>query len=364
MSINSNNESMNKSENQTKVKCPVCGTEFKIGEHERQVQNATVIGKDSGLGTLYLNVEKRGEALREAGIDTSKYFSIDLPTGGQQMMKMNEDGVAVPVGSDDPIIQAIVGKGTVPNRNLFRRWIMSQVFHGLQYKYGGFTTWLKYHRYKYQWDMIVEEMRVQSKLAGRDGENYIARNRWFNKELCIKMAEDYIRQMRDDAKSRPQHKCKGVPYVRFSNANVFLTDIEKKIVEPIQRLYYRIRGANDAHELYIAVRDFNLNMHSGNGHYRQCREWVDAYKGMGAYATMQNLLRFHNCTFPKNNEFYESYKGIDSLTLLDIAAEKYKHGEGWRLFGLMKQTIEENGINIDGKMEEWRKEKEAKNLRR
>ena len=107
--------------NETKVMCPVCGTEFAIGEHEHTVKNATVIGADSGLGNVYLPVSKRGEALQAAGIDTSKYFAIQLPTGGEQIMKMQEDGKAVPVTQDDPIIQTIMGKGTVPNRNLFRR---------------------------------------------------------------------------------------------------------------------------------------------------------------------------------------------------------------------------------------------------
>ena len=129
---NSNNVNKNMSNNnETKVMCPVCGTEFAIGEHEHKVKNGIAIGKDSGLGEVFLPVSKRGDALRAAGIDTSKYFSISLPTGGEQLMKMT-DGKAVPVTDDDPIMAAIVKQGTVPNRSLFRRWVMSQVFHGLQ----------------------------------------------------------------------------------------------------------------------------------------------------------------------------------------------------------------------------------------
>ena len=120
--------------NETKVVCPVCGSEFAIDEHEHTVKNAIAVGKDSGMGTVYLPVSKRGEALQAAGIDTSKYFSINLPTGGTQMMKMGDDGKAVPVTSDDPVIQSILAAGTVPNRSLFRRWVMSQVFHGLMYE--------------------------------------------------------------------------------------------------------------------------------------------------------------------------------------------------------------------------------------
>lgn len=347
--------------NETKVVCPVCGSEFEIGAHEHTVKNATVIGKDSGIGTVFLPVSKRGDALKAAGIDTSKYFSIDLPTGGQQIMKMDDDGKAVPVTQDDPVIKAILQQGTVPNRSLFRRWIMSQMFHGLSTP-GGFSKWLKYHGYDYQWDMLVEELKVQAKLYHRDMENFTARNRWFNKDLCVTMAKDYIEQMRNDAKSRPIHKCKGVPYIKFSRQNVFVADIEKKLVWPIYLLRSAISYSKDPQSLYVAVRDFRRAMYSGSHYYNQCASWKDAYKGMGAYATMQNLLRFHGCKFPKDNDFYK--RGKDALQLLDDAANAYANGEGWRLFGLMKQMIEENGIDIKGKMKEWKKAKKAQNLRR
>lgn len=346
--------------NETKVVCPVCGSEFAIDEHEHTVKNAIAVGKDSGMGTVYLPVSKRGEALQAAGIDTSKYFSINLPTGGTQMMKMGDDGKAVPVTSDDPVIQSIMAAGTVPNRSLFRRWVMSQVFHGLMYesRYSGdgFMAWLKMHGYKYQWEMLLEELRVQAKLYGKDMENFAARNRWFNRELCVKMAEDYIKQLRDDAKNRPQHKCKGVPYVRYDFKDYFLSDIEKKLVEPMKQQLYEVKIAKTPQLLYEAVCRFCHSAHLKVAFaFNQCAAWKDAYKGMGAYATMQNLLRFHGCTFPKDNDFYK--RGVDGLVLLEQAAQTYEDGDGWRLFGLMKQMLDENGIDIKAKMKEWAKAK-------
>lgn len=355
--------------NETKVVCPVCGSEFEIGEHEHTVKNATVIGADSGLGTIVLPVSKRGDALKAAGIDTSKYFSIQLPTGGEQMMKM-EDGNAVPVLADDPIIKAILGKGTIPNRNLFRRWVMSQVFHGLTCKdyHGhvvGFSEWLRNHGYVYQWDMMIEELHVQAKLYGKDMENFNARNRWFDKVLAITMAGDYIEQLRKDANDRPQHKCKGVPYVTVEHTHYFVSDIEKKLIAPLWGYVRKIETAKTPKELEDAVRWFWKNAPVKRWSYKQCAEWKDAYKGMGAYATMQNLLRFHGCTFPKDNDFYKLNKrSLTDLQMLNQAAIQYASGEGWRLFGLMKQMIEENGIDIEAKMKEWSAAKEAKRVNR
>lgn len=348
---------------ETRVMCPVCGTEFAIGEHEHAVKGGVAIGKDSGLGDIYLPVSKRGDALKAAGIDPNKYFAIQIPGGGEQMMMKTGDGKAVPVSDDDPILAAIRKGGTVPNRSLFRRWVMSQVFHGLM-SHGGFSSWLKYHGYDYQWEMLVEELRVQAKLYGKDMENFEARNRWFNKELAVTMAQDYIEQMEADAKSRPTHKCKGVPYIKFFRQNVFVTDIYKKLVEPMVHLRAAIYNAKTPQQLYEAVRAFSkARMQGGSsGNYKQAAEWKDAYKGMGAYATMQNLLRFHGCTFPKDNDFYE--RRLGGLQMLENAAKTYADGEGWRLFGLMKQMLEENGIDIKAKMKEWAQEKKAKGLKR
>lgn len=356
----SNNVNVNMSNNnETKVMCPVCGTEFAIGEHEHKVKNGIAIGKDSGLGEVFLPVSKRGDALRAAGIDTSKYFSISLPTGGEQLMKMT-DGKAVPVTDDDPIMAAIVKQGTVPNRSLFRRWVMSQVFHGLKSR-GGFSHWLKWHGYKYQWEMLIEELRVQAKLYGKDMDNFTARNRWFNFVLVVKMATDYIEQLRKDVQERPRHKCKGVPYVTINHKHYFVSDIDKKLIQPLRRLIWQFDEKNPQ-RFYEAVRDFWRATPGGSHNYDQCAAWKDAYKGMGAYATMQNLLRFHGCTFPKDNDFYS--RRLTGLQMLENAANTYAEGEGWRLFGLMKQMLDENGIDIDAKMKEWSETKKAKHLRR
>ncbi len=346
--------------NETKVMCPVCGSEFAIGEHEHTVKNATVIGADSGLGEVYLNVTKRGDALKAAGIDTSKYFSINLPTGDVQWFHTDEKGKAVPLKDDDPVLQTIIGGGTVPNRSLFRRWIMSQTFHGLMDK-RGYANWLKWHGYNYTWEMLVEELRVQAKLYGKDMENFRNRNMWYNKELCVTMANDYIKQMNEDVLNRKIRKCHGIPYIKFDRKDIFVSDIEKKLVYPMRKLCTGISQAKTPQQLYEAVKKFWKSAYSGSQNYKQCAEWKDAYKGSGAFFTMQNLIRFHDCKFPKNNDFYKGR--MTPLGMLDTAAYAYRK-EGWRLFGLMKQMLEENGVDIEAKMKQWAAAKEAKNLKR
>ena len=353
--------------NPTRVVCPECGAEFDIlAEHEHTAKNVTVLGADSGLGTIYLPVSKRAEALNKAGIGTKKYFSMNALDGSECLMTYDEDGRPVPVNEDDPIIKQIIGGGTVPNKNLFRRWVMSQVFRGLSekdYYHGrllGFTKWLERHYYEYQWKMTIDELHAQTKMYGKDMENFEARNRWFNKEVCVAMAEDFIKQLKEVALNQKTRNCKGQPYIRVKGfaKGVFVEDIDKKLIQPLRSALLSIKTAKTAEGLEFAVRNFwkQAKGKEWMRSYKQCARWKDAYKGAGAYFTMQNLLRFHGAKFPKDNDFYmQSRPGLYSL---EMAAEHYKD-EGWRLFGLMKQMIEENGIDIEAKRKEWREAKKA-----
>ena len=75
--------------------------------------------------------QMRIEALKAAGVDVSNYFTL----GDEKVVKI-ENGAAVPVDMDDATIDAvgkkIVNGGYINNWKLFRRWVMSQMFHVLR----------------------------------------------------------------------------------------------------------------------------------------------------------------------------------------------------------------------------------------
>ena len=80
---------------------------------------------------------------------------------------------------------------------------------------------------------------------------------------------------------------------------------------------------------------------------------MDAYKGTGAFFTMQNLIRFHNCTAIDDRG--KRLNKFQSLAFLSAKAEEYRDGDGWRLLAMLKKMLDDNGIDIQKKMAEWRK---------
>lgn len=164
-------------------------------------ENLNIVTKnvEATAATQKTKAQMRLEALKAAGVDTSKYF----PLGDDQLIKI-ENGAAVPVDMDDATIDAvgkqIVEGGYVSNWKLFRRWVMSQMFHMLRdmEKDGkSFNEVLQKKGYEYQWRMLENELYAQMKMCDhKDYENVKARNRWFNGVVAHDMAIDYISKLR------------------------------------------------------------------------------------------------------------------------------------------------------------------------
>lgn len=366
---------------ETKIVCPVCGTRFALPEHESYVVGVA-IGQDSGLGTIYpavagastpieptpthkrqtpaqMKAEAKIEALRKAGVNVDNFFSMKGATG-QEIIARLENGNLNIVPDDDPIFAAIMRNGTVPNRRLFRRWVMAQMFHMLTYRSWngftkGFTPALDRKGYKYQWKMVVEEMRVQAKLAVADPENFILRNRWFNAPRIVEMAEDYMAALGKRVRNLRVRHCKGAPYVRLGGCNIFTSDLQRKIFGPLAAHIELIRRAKTPGQVYNTVCNFSMfiKRYGIDDHFPMSQAFKDAYKGSGAYFTMKNLILFHGASFKNGCVKMNQRKSLSYLE--EKAIEYAASNEGWRLFGVMKKLIDDAGINIEQKMAEWRK---------
>lgn len=305
-------------------------------------------------GRVLSKAELRIAALRAAGVDTSMYF----PMGSDKVVKI-EGGAAVPVDMGDDVEKEIAEGGYVNHYKLFRRWVLSQVFHMLrdmEQSGRSFNEELQRKGYEYQWRMLERELTAQAKMHRHgDTQNFEARNRWFNRTTAAEMAADYITSLkrfidgrltwRTTRKGRTvyKHRCKGVPYVRLSGRNVFVADLQRKVYAPLHDAVRDIERAASPSELLAAVQKFNA-MRKGLAYgTKQSASFIDAYKGSGAYFTMRNLILFHGA------RFHGAVSESSSLDYLEQKAEEYST-EGWRLFGVMKQLIADSGISVSGKL--------------
>jgi len=390
----------------TKLVCPNCGTEMKLPEKSEIVTGVTLSKETGGTHVLQADViknnnlndtklkdeekeimhnsrESRMNTLNNAGVDTSKYFDVQIPGGGTVKMKM-ENGVPVIVPQavdsmqrfkeeiQDEILNQIIEDGYVRNTKLHRRWVMAQMFRMLNYEGyrmnrncsdSGYDACLRNsYGYMYQFSMMLEEIRVLSKLEDRDKESFNERSHFFTKNVVIATCTDYLEKLKADIETQKSKNCKGVPYKRVKGQNIFVADLEKKIYQPIRRKIWAIERARNYKEIYKELKKFNDNMIKLRWDTPKCKMWIDAFKGSGAYYTLKNLTMYHGCKIidekincyspyqvPRTVTEYEA--GVEATNFIKSKLDEYR-GEGWRYMAMLKKCIADNGFSFEQKMKE------------
>lgn len=310
-----------------------------------------------------MNRNKRMETLNNAGVDTSKYFTVNLPEGIKPgvtiSLVINENGQPVVVNekNNDPIANEIIECGYVRNTRLHRRFVMAQMFQMLNYvSYNtgesGYNAYLKeLYDYKYTFNMMLEEVRVLGKLEEIDEESFRERSHFFTREVIANVITDYMEKLEDYIDQLPTKRCKGIPYKHVKGMDIFVADLDKKIYEPMRDCIFAIKYAQDYSQKYRLLNNFMLKkMIKLPSYTPKSKAWIDAYKGEGAYYTMKNLLMFHNCFVEVENTGLKLY-GTKAVRYISSKLDEY-NGEGWRMFALMKKVIAINNFDYGARMHE------------
>ena len=321
------------------------------------------------------NKENRVAALKAAGMNTGKYFSISLPEGLQPGAKINitidENGVPVFDGDGNNIktnsaltpdekalLNQVCVDGYVKNSKLHRRWVMAQMFRMLNYesydgKRFGYDAYLNdNYGYMYQFDMILEEIRVLGKLQERDMGEFNKRKRFFNDQVVVDLIKDYKTKLKKYIEKLPIRKCKGTPYKRICGKNIFVEDIYQKVLIPFDNVAYNVvynmTPDTNYMKLYLVLKrlvkfakQYKLPFETP-----KCKEWKNAYKGAGSYYTLMNMVKFHNC---RVNGMY----GLDGVHFIEMLTDQHgEAGEYYKLFAFLKKTIENNHFDFGLRMKE------------
>ena len=336
-----------------------------------------------------MNAEARMAALKAAGIDSTDFIvglgkmapgtKVEIIIGADGKPQIvTALGDKVEVDAEDSVLNEIIKNGYVRNTKLHRRWITAQMFRMLNYKrseyvingktcyylpYGvtagsfgvrevvraqGYTDYLNERiGYEYTFDMMLEEIRVLSKLQVADPATFEERAHFFNQEVVIQVCEDFLEEFKKDVSKRKVKHCKKVPYVSVGGKNVFVEDLDKKVFTPIKKDINRMYRARNYGELYYLLRNFiqtHVQAARLSWKTKKSASWVDAYKGNGAFYTLRNLVLFHDCELP----VYET-----GDILVGVAANKYlielldTYADcGYKFLALLRATVKHNNFDL------------------
>lgn len=306
-----------------------------------------------------MNRNERMEKLNNAGVDTSKYFNVSLPNGLKPgatiSLVINEDGIPEIV-SGNKITEQIIADGYVRNTKLHRRFVMAQMFQMLNYiswdrSESGYNACLRnMYGYNYTFKMMLDEVKVLSKLEVRDRESFIERSHFFDKKVVVAVMEDYMEKLEVYVDKLPNKNCKGVPYKRIKGVNIFNEDLNKKIYCPLRAIIGSVRYARNYTEVYRQLERFMKEMIGLPYNTAKSKVWIDTFKGEGAYYTLKNLVMFHDCGIENLYGMPMAY-GTDAVSYINRKLDEYQ-GEGWRMFALMKKVIADNKFDFNRRMNE------------
>lgn len=206
--------------------------------------------------------------------------------------------------------------------------------------------------YMYQFDMVLEEIRVLGKLQERDVKEFNKRERFFNSYVVLRLMNDYITKLRKYIEKLPVKHCKKIPYKCICGKNIFVDDIYQKVYGPLDTALYRIQDAVKRNESYTRLYSRLYKFVKLAKQYKlpfdtpKCKAWKNAYKGAGSYYTLMNMVKFHNC---KANGMY----GLDGVYFIEMLTDQYGEAEEYyKLFAFLKKTIEDNHFDFGLRMKE------------
>lgn len=355
-----------------KVYCPNCHSEVKLPEKSTVGFGITLSQECCGEYPLPLSKVKNENINKEEenktmnsnannGYKEGEVFDVNIPGIGMVKMTIKNGNVVMADHSNkeatkepDPILEEIINDGYVRNTKLHRRWVMAQMFKMLNYqsyngKEHGYDACLRNrYGYMYQFDMMLEEVRVLSKLENRDNEAFTERSQFFTKEVVVAVCDDYLRKLELYLGERKVHKCKGIPYIYVDGKNIFISDLNKKVYSPVKASIHQMTMATNYSRLYQVLRLFRKQMITLPSTTPKSKIWIDTYKGEGATYTLLNLVKYHGCDI---FTFDYVYSGKNAVDYISDKIYSYK-GEYWRMMALLKKVIADNQFDFDKTMSE------------
>ena len=140
----------------------------------------------------------------------------------------------------------------------------------------------------------------------------------------------------------------------FLSINTIKTVIAKrcdKFIEEIQEMKNSINGVPNGTYFH------NLSEYAAE--FRQCipinlkltktQSWTAAFKKTGAYYTLENLLKYHDCNlyvvdedaYKRGEDTIDEYTGTKALKMLDELVDKLND---YQLFAVLRLTVEKNDL--------------------
>lgn len=367
-----------------RVLCKNCGAEFDVANHDEMTLHSFHDNTNNVIGTLVPAKINEGENTMEntlTGVNMENkdgIFTVGMPDGSSAKAVVRNGKLEI-INDNDPILNQILQSDFVRNVDFDTQFIAAQTFKllaytsGKSYQYSWMSKphwteggWLdgfrKFYSYDYTLKYLATITKRMAKLQKENKKMFDIELHFFNKDVIAASLETYIKHLDKELHSRKTYKCRGKLYIRVGNKHycdktketdksgmLFVENIEATFITPVKGIIEQIKRTSDYGEIHKLIKQFlyhklyfKLNVDPAS-----CAEWLDAFKGRGAFFTMQNIVRHSGVKLYKEVSYKEKYM-LSREESLNYLMERLKSDKGcyYRLLGLLKASVEANDFNF------------------
>lgn len=294
----------------TEIRCPNCGTSFQISEYSNHPVT------DIKDGVHYLVPETvRNENVSKAGADVrvAALKAAGLNVDKLQTLMQNNDNLKDLFDENDPILSELKEGGFLHNPELFRRWITAQTFRLLRDENGWTHAVRRRYDIRYVYRQTKRELILLCKLHKKCP--YDIRFQFFtlyDMKCIFHQLEDYnfchnTKEIKDNVKAR-------------------------------------IDKCNTYEALYKVIDDFVFAFH-----HKDCRHipynWLNCFKGAGAYYSLQNIIRTHGLVLPTCKNMEESLETVQKVFDEIVGYESY-HRRWDIMLSLLTKAVKQTKFEL------------------
>ena len=273
------------------VRCPNCQTNFQIGDGGNTVTELTD-GIHYLVPETIRNENVTTETKTKARLDALKAVGIDIDKLNSLMQK--DDSYKDIFASDDPILNEIKKGGFIRNPELFRRWITAQTFRLLKDRYGWTHAVRNTYDIVYIFNQTKRELALLCNLQKKcpNDRRFQFFTLWDLKHIFADLT-DYA-----------------IEY--YLGRGAVKADVVKEL----------IYNATSYNQLYGIISSYTFK-------FRRCEKhvpcnWLNCFKGAGAYYTLQNVIRTHGLVLPDCKDMNESLNMVEHWFKEITSYEEYR----------------------------------------
>lgn len=320
------------------------------------------------------------QKLMEEASEAKKNLEQHLTTSKKaSAVKTNVSKETIKDSVMDNIEKSIREDGYIPSQHLWRRWIMAQMLR----HYLGTTANSKKETfdqyfvtgkpYRYAWTTALRELKA---LSHMNGEELIKRERFFNLQVIKDMAHDYkdhfwsyffklkvqTKKRFEKHKDQAKYQYRQVPWFGQVYTAYEAASYKKKsdkyftqhqLQEIISTAVNDIDNAANYKSMIRAVTRF-IKTCPVNCNIPKPQAWKNAFKGAGAYYTMDNMIKFHECVFYRDSLNRLPMTRDESLKELEKYTNMFDNDnmEYYKLYAIMCDFVKSNNFNFEKRLAE------------